>query len=131
MAERLSTNSVTQCGGFELATPLIWSELSKAIKTEEWKVIGGRDHIHVTTEVVVMVEEPAGPAATMMKDLVEILVREDDSKKEKPKDQNQSSVSLPKIGPIIPIWAAMTRHGIPQVVQVMIDIQLRTIHKLC
>ena len=115
----------------QMATPSIWSEPPKTIKTEEWKVMGGGDHIHITTEVVVMVEEPAGPVATMMKDLVEILVREDDSKKEKLKGQNQSSVSLPKIGPIIPIWAAMTRHGIPQVVQVMIDIQLRTIHKLC
>ena len=103
---------MTQCGGFELATPSIWYEPPKAIKTE-WKVMGGGDHIHITTEVVVMVEEPAGPVATMMKDLVEILVREDDSKKEELKDQNQSSVILPKIGPIILIWAATTRHGIP------------------
>ena len=86
-----------QCGGFELATPLIWSEPPKAIKLEEWRVMGGRDHIHVTTEVVVTVEEPAGPAATMMKDLVEMLVREDDSKKERLQDQDQSSVLLPKM----------------------------------
>ncbi len=126
---RLAVNSMKKCGRYELAMPNIWKEPPTTVPLIEWRTLPNETKIEISTNLVVQVEEPMGPAVNMVKELVEIIKR-DQGLDPPSKPMTLTEKEDPSLKPAIPVWAEVNSQGVPKIVQAMIDTQLKAIHCL-